>query len=51
MSGWRVITTVSPWLSKLSQSPGWATSAERPASSQVVLSTFSRSNSNCMGSV
>ena len=49
-SAWRVITAVSPWLSKLSQSPVPATSDERPARSQVVLSTRSRSSSNWMGS-
>ena len=48
-SGWRVTTTVSPWLSKLSQSPVSGISDERPAISQVVLSTFSRSSSNCIG--
>ena len=50
-SGWRVTTTVSPWLSKLIQSPGPATCDDRPASSHVVPSTFSRSSSNCIGSV
>ena len=50
-SGWRVTTTVSPWLSKLSQSPTPATSDDRPTISQLVLSTFSRSSSNCIGSV
>ena len=50
-SAWRVTTAVSPWLSKLSQSPVPASSDDRPAISQVVLSTRSRSISNCTGSV
>ena len=43
--------SVSPWLSKLIQSPGPATCDDRPAISHVAPSTFSRSSSNCIGSV
>jgi hypothetical protein len=50
-SGWRVMTTVSPWLSKLIQSPGPAICDDRAAISHVAPSTFSRSSSNCIGSV